>query len=208
MFRNILPKEPIFFDYFERHIDLTIKLTQEVFNMAIAKPSAWEEHAKRVKDFEHEMDLIAHDCVDALHKSFITPMDRSDIFTLMKRMDSIANNLNGAVARIIMYNVKEIRPEVKEFAQILLAAENEIKLALSFFRNKKKAQNFLRACKRVHELEHDGDNLFRNALSKLFKEDNALEVIKWKDIFERLETSIDRSAQVAQIIEGVFIEST
>ncbi|HLE10151.1 MAG: hypothetical protein A2504_08135 [Bdellovibrionales bacterium RIFOXYD12_FULL_39_22] len=207
MFRNILPKEPIFFDYFEQHIDLVITLTQEVLNMANASPSAWEQHAKKVKDLEHEMDIIAHGCIEILHKSFITPIDRSDIFTLMKRMDSIANNLNGAVARMIMYNISEIRPEVKEFARILIAAENEIKKALVAFRNKKLSANLLAACKCVHDLEHEGDDLFRNALSRLFKEDDALDVIKWKDIFERLETSIDRCAQVSQIIEGAYIES-
>ena len=144
MFRNILPKEPIFFDYFEQHIDLVITLTQEVLNMANASPSAWEQHAKKVKDLEHEMDIIAHGCIEILHKSFITPIDRSDIFTLMKRMDSIANNLNGAVARMIMYNISEIRPEVKEFARILIAAENEIKKALAKVTNTKKRKGTLK----------------------------------------------------------------
>lgn len=209
MFRNILPKEPIFFDQFEKHIDLAMELTREVIKMTQSPKSEWDNYAKKIKQWEHEMDIIANGCIDLLHKSFITPIDRSDIFVLVKRMDSIGNNINGSVARLLLFNIDKIRPDVEVFANVLLSAEAEIKKALMAFRSKRvDSPSLLAACKRVHELEHEGDDLFRRALSALFKESDALDVIKWKDIYERLETAIDRCAQVVQIIEGAYIEST
>jgi predicted phosphate transport protein (TIGR00153 family) len=206
MFGRLLPKETSFFDFFEQHAALTLEGAHE-FQKLVSDGTNIPTVAKRILEIEHETDVITHRCVEALHKTFITPMDRDDIHRLISKMDDIMDCLEAAADRILLYEVKEVAPEAKEFASVLVQAIEEVGRGVKGLRNMKHASEVLEVCISINKLENQADTILRRALARLFKEEaNAVEVIKWKEIFENLENAADVCEDVADIIEGVILE--
>ncbi len=206
MFGRFLPKETSFFDFFEQHAALTVEGCKEFLSLASTGANVTGK-AKRIKEIEHETDVVTHRCVEALHKTFITPIERDDIYRLISRMDDIVDFIEAASERIALYDMKEMTPEVKDLADILVRAAQQIVVAVKGLRNMKNADPVLQACVDINRLENEGDTILRNALARLFKEEkDPITVIKWKEIYEGLETATDRCEDVANIIEGVVLE--
>ncbi len=157
---------------------------------------------------EHQTDEITHRCIEALHKTFITPIERTDIQHLIKRLDDIIDCIDGAASRIAMYDLDFVRPEAVEMAHVLLQATREIELALKALRDKKNVDFIRQQCIKIYDLENKGDEIQRKAILRLFKEGEPILIIKWKEIFERLEMAVDRCEDVGNIIEGVVIASS
>lgn len=207
MLKSLLPKEFAFFDYFEQHIAITIKICK-TFKELSQMPDKLAEGAATISRLEEEADVIIHTCSDALHKTFITPIDRADIFSLIKQMDDIPDQINTSVNRMSLYEITEFRKEAVEMAEILLLASTEIESALKSLRNINRNTDVIKSiCQKIHELESDADEILRNAIVRLFKEKDAILVIKWKEVFERLEKAVDKCEAVANIIEGVVIDN-
>jgi len=206
MFRGILPKEVDFYAYFEKHISLGIKTSETLLELAKTGGDP-EPFAKRIKDLEHEMDDVTHSCAEALHKTFITPIERTDIFKLIKRLDDIGDSIDAAVSRMVLYEIREVRSDMRDIAEILVKATREIERAIKLLRDPHKVDAINDACRVIHQLENDGDIVLRAAITKLFREGDVMEFIKWKEIIERLEKAVDKCEDVANIIEGVVIAS-
>lgn len=208
MFRNFLPREVSFFDFFEKHIALTIEGCREL----VALTNDGDEipaFAERIKAIEHKTDGITHECIEALHRTFITPMDRSDIHRLIRRLDDIIDFVDAAAIRIKLYDLKEIRHEAQKQAEILVQATVEIGEALKLLRNMNNAEKIKERCIAISTLENKCDVVLHEALVRLFREEtDPILIIKWKEIFERLEKAADRCEDVANIIEGVMIEAS
>jgi predicted phosphate transport protein (TIGR00153 family) len=208
VFERLLPREFGFFDHFERHVDLSVqgaKLFVELLDdLASSGP-----RAKRIKEVEHEADVITHQTVEMLHKTFITPIDRDDIHRLISRMDDILDDLEAAAERLTLYEITTPKPEAKDLARILVAATEQLRVAVGGLRNlKRDQQKILAACVDINRLENEGDALLRTGLAKLFREEkDALVVMKWKEVYENLEGATDRCEDVANIIEGVVLEN-
>jgi predicted phosphate transport protein (TIGR00153 family) len=206
MFKRFLPKETNFFEFFENHsvkcIDATGSLLQLVSN-----GQDFEGIARRIQTIEKEADLITHQCIDALHRTFITPIDRSDIHVMIKRMDDIIDSVNAATSRITLYDLREIRDEARDLAQILVKSTAEIGKAVKSLRNLKHPQSIQESCVLVHGLEDEADTILKAAVVRLFQERDPILVIKWKEIYERLEKATDRCDDVANILEKIVIES-
>jgi uncharacterized protein len=205
MFRSILPKEYAFFDFFDNHIALCLKLSQEILSLANGKGSI-DETEKSLKDLEKQMDQITLQCTEALHKTFITPIDRTDILKLIKRMDSIADSAYRAISRIKIYELN-IRPDIKEIAEILVKSIEELQIALKLLKDMKDIDTIRLKCQKIRELESQGDDIFKKAISRVFKEGDAIAIIKWKEIYEKLEKAINRCEDTANLIEEILIES-
>jgi len=209
MFRRLLPKENSFFDFFEQHSKLSIEACRELNELA-SKPAELESRANRIKAIEHEADDITHKCLDVLHRTFITPIDRADIHRLMKRLDDIIDSVDSAAGRMSLYEMTDMRLELKQFTALLVKATTEVDSAIHNLRNLNKAGDIIQeCCTEVYETEKAGDQILRLALARLFKEEkNSVLVIKWKEIFERMEKATDRCEEVANIIEGIVIEAS
>lgn len=208
VFQRILPREPFFFDLFEKHAGLTCegaRLFQDLVDH-LTTPGA---KAKRIKEVEHEADVITHRTVERLHRTFITPIDRDDIHRLISRMDDIMDAIDAASERLWLYEITESTDTARELARILTSATTALRDAVSGLRNLKMAKGVLACCVEVNRLENEGDALFRTGLARLFKEGAAdpLWVMKWKEIYEMLEHAIDRCEDVANIVEGILLES-
>jgi len=207
MFRGILPKEYAFFDYFD---DL-IKTDKEISSLFLTMMTSNDnrtELSKQIRELEKKAEKITHTTTDLLHNTFITPIERNDIFDLVKRMDNIADHINAAAFRISSYDINEIRPEAVEFSKIIHACMEELASSIHDLRKVKDTQKIRDSCKRVHDLEAQSDDVLRAAVTRLFKEEEVLTVIKWKEIFERLEKAADKCEDVASTIEGILIENS
>lgn len=209
MFNRLLPRNTDFFDYFERVSALTIEVCGELLSL-LSDQAGREKRRARIKEIEHAGDDVTHQCLDALHRTFITPIDRYDIHHLIKAMDDILDSIDAIAARICMYGIAEIRPEALDFTRTLHRAIVELDQAVRGLRNMKHADAITKRCIAVHQCENDGDALLQTALTHLFKEGgiSPITVIMWKEMFERLEGATDLCEDVANIIEGVIIEAS
>jgi predicted phosphate transport protein (TIGR00153 family) len=207
MLKRFLPREYSFFDFFETHSKLTIQTCRELLAITSGK-SEIGETVDRIRDLEHDADKITNQCIEALQKTFITPIERTDIHQLINRLDDIVDIINGASYRFQLYEISEMRPEARELSHILVLASNEIDGALKGLRNMKNMRLIKEKCDAIHDLENQGDEVLRSALMRLFKENQPMEFIKWKEIFERLEKAINRCKDVADLIEEIVIAST
>jgi len=206
MFGRLLPRETSFFDFFEQHAELTVEGTQE-FLALVTTGANIPTKAKRISDIEHETDVITHRCVEALHKTFITPIDRDQIHRLITRMDDIMDYVEAAAESIALYEVTVMTSDVRDMADVLVRAATEVLGACKGLRNLKDPVGLLKRCIDINRLENEADGIMRRAVARLFKEEkDAITVIKWKEIYENLESATDRCEDVANIIEGVVLE--
>ncbi len=206
MLKRFLPKEPVFFEFFERQIALTIKGAEEFIEL-VTKADNIEERVERIKEIEHQSDNVTHECYSALRQTFITPFDRTEIIALIKKLDDIMDATDSAAERILIYEVTEFLPEMKEIAQLLLKAAIELQQALKMLNKPKKRDVVLNSCIIVHKLENSGDDFLRKGLARLFKEEkDPIKLIKYKEILQDLECATDFAEEVANLIEGVILE--
>jgi predicted phosphate transport protein (TIGR00153 family) len=206
MLRKLMPRETDFFDYFERHAATTVRGCRELLELATTGRE-FEAHAKRIKDLEHEADSITHDCVEALHKTFITPLDRDDIHRLISRMDDIMDFVETVSDQCVLYNVESMRPDARELAEVLVESTEQLEIAIQGLRDMKNARLISERCIDVNRLENEGDEILRKAVARLFDEErDPVSIIKWKEIYENLETATDRCEDVANVLEGIVLE--
>ncbi len=206
MFGRLLPRETSFFDFFERHAAKTVEGVKEFLALASGELEVISA-AKRIKEIEHETDVITHHCVEALHKTFITPIDRDDIHRLITRMDDIMDYVEAASERIALYEITVMTPESKAMAAVLLRATEEVQRALSGLRTRGNGEAIIRSCIEINRMENEADDILRATVAKLFREErDPITIIKWKEIYENLENATDRCEDVANIIEGVVLE--
>jgi uncharacterized protein len=207
MFGRLLPKETSFYDFFEEHARLTSSGCDEFLSM-VSSSANLDAKAKRIKEIEHETDVITHRCVEALHKVFITPIGRDDIHRLIVRMDDIMDFVEAASERMALYEIREMTPEVRDLADTLTRAAKAVEEALKGLRDLKHPKAILEKCVDINRFENEADAILRRALARLFKEEkDPITIIKWKEVYEHLESATDRCEDVANIIEGVVLDN-
>jgi len=207
MFGRLLPKETSFFDYIEAHAALTVQGAEEFVSL-VSSSANIDVKAGRIKEIEHETDVITHRCVEALHKTLITPIDPDQIHRLITKMDDVMDFIEAASERIALYKLREMTPEVQDLADVLLRASKDVLEACKALRNLKDPQLILKKCVDINRLENEADTILRRAVARLFDEEkNAVTIIKWKEIYEALESATDRCEDVANIIEGLVLEN-
>lgn len=206
MFGRFLPRETSFFDFFEQHAALTIEGTKEFLSMVTTGANI-PAKCRRISDIEHETDTITHRCVEALHKTFITPIDRDQIHRLITRMDDIMDFVEAAAERIELYELTTMTADCRDLADALHRAAQQVEGAVRGLRTLKEPQQTLKLCIDINRLENETDAILRRSVARLFKDEkDPILVIKWKEIYENLESAADRCEDVANIIEGVILE--
>lgn len=206
MFGRFLPRETSFFDFFEQHAALTIEGTKEFLSMVTTGANIAAK-CRRISDIEHETDTITHRCVESLHKTFITPIDRDSIHRLITRMDDIMDFVEAAAERIELYELTSMTSDVRDLADVLHRATVQVEQATRGLRALKDPQQTLKLCIDINRLENEADAILRRSVARLFKDEkDPITVIKWKEVYENLEDASDRCEDVANIIEGVILE--
>ena len=195
-----------FFDFFERHAAKTLEAAKLLRDM-LAHPKDAEQEAAQIKSIEHEGDQLTHKAIEMLHKTFLTPIDRSDIHLIASRLDDILDLIDSTAERIWLYKLKVTEPDVLSLASVLINAVTEVQKAMTQLRNLKDREGIIRTCMEINRYENEGDQLIRKAVARLFNEEqDAVRVMKWKEIYDYLEDAVDRCEDVANVLEGVALE--
>jgi uncharacterized protein len=200
-------KDKEFWDAFSGHAQRISKAANLLVQMC-ENPDQASKLAQEIADLEHECDKITHDVVHALHQTWITPLDREEIHALISRLDDVIDFIEAASERLHLYEIKDVRSEAVDLAKLLARACEEIEQAMPMLKDMKDARPLLDICMHLNRHEHDADQIFRRGLARLFndKANDPIDVIKWRDILESIETATDRCEDVANIIEGIVLE--
>lgn len=206
MLEKLMPKSDEFFDDFDKQAAAVLE-GAKAFESLLADFSNVPSKAKAIKDIEHRSDEITHHAFERLHKQFITPFDRAEIHRLLGRIDDVLDLTDAAAERLVRYEITTILPDAKTLAGILVKSCQTMQEAVRNLRTIKRPEQLLAACKEIKKLEGEADVILRAAMAKLFKSGmDPLSVIKWKEIYDLIETATDRCLDVANVIEGVVLE--
>ena len=203
---GIIPRDEKFYDLFE---ELANKIEEggKMFMDILNNYEQSEAKIAKLKEIEHEADIITHRTYEKMHRTFLTPLDREDIYNLVNKMDSVLDMIEAAAVRMQLYKIKKPAEEIKEQARILNEAIGKVKKIVHALRDKKKFKEILEDCVEINTLENEGDIVLRMTMARLFeREKDPFELIKWKEIFERIEESIDVCEDVSNIIEGIVLK--
>ena len=204
---NLKPKEEKFFQTLAEHAMLVREAT-DILHSAIADRNQIPELMKKINETERIADEIVDRILAKLHKTFIAPMDREDIFTLAKKLDDIIDCIKAAIERMELYNIDEPSERIREMSELILKCGKQVEKAIFSLQDMKKERLRLQArCERIIDLEARGDELYRQEMGKLFREcTDAIEIIKWKEILVNLEEVLDLSEDVATSLKRVVIK--
>lgn len=202
---GLFPKEIDFFEIFDRAA-LNLTKAGVLLVALMEKFDRLDERAKEIYEVEQEGDILTHEIMKKLNKTFITPIDREDLYALASRLDDILDLIWGAVDRLIVFKITDATGEAVAMSKDLLATTEVVHKAIHKLKDKQYAhvQDY---CIEINRLENRIDRDFRDALGKLFEEvKDPILIIKWKEIYEHLENASDKCEDVANIIEAIVLK--
>jgi hypothetical protein len=206
--KALFPKQIAFFDLL-RDLDDQSKKIAALLADFFGNFKDFETYAKRAKEIEHEADKKSHEIVEKLNKTFITPIDREDIYELTKELDDVVDLIENVIRDIHMYGITEKIDAMDEFAPIIVEASQHLGQLIDCLQDQKHTQKFLDLVIKIHGLEDQGDIAFGKAITKLFKEEtDHIKVVKLKDIIEGLEQIMDQYQAVSDTVEGIIVKSS
>lgn len=203
---SLLPRED---EYFALLSQMTEKIqdgSNALVEMMQGKNEDFEIFTKRIKDTEHECDELTHKVTVKLNKSFITPFDREDIFTLTVALDDVMDYIDAGARAIVMYGIRDINEHAMRLAKVLQSLAIEVNAAVSML---SKPDGMNQNIVEIHRLENEADDIYFRAIRELFHNPTeAVTLIKWKDLYEILENATDRCESVANIVESIILKHT
>jgi predicted phosphate transport protein (TIGR00153 family) len=202
---GLIPKDEKFFAMFKdmtKNIIEGARLLKEMMDN-FEDPAASQ---RMIKDVEHKGDSLTHEIIKKLNKSFVTPLDREDIYALSAALDDILDLIDASAQRFVMYNVEKPTPEAKELAFLILQSCQAVEKAVSHLGDK--FEHIYEHCVEVNALENEADRVCREAISRLFDEEkDPIQLLKWKEIYETLEKATDKCEDAANILESVVVKN-
>ncbi len=214
LFAKLLPREGNFFEMFNQHADRIVEAAH-AFSMLVenyADPHLREKYTQEVDHAERAADRVTHEVNKAIHKTFITPIDREQIHTLINTMDDVCDLIQDSAETMALYDVHHMTEEISRLTDLSVKCCERVKDAvylLAKVADASAAEAALKTCEEIDRLESDADRVMRSAMSKLFRsEPDVRELIKLKAIYELLETITDKCEDVANVIEGIILENS
>jgi len=214
LFGKLLPQEGNFFEMFNQHAARIVEAAQ-AFSLFVANYSDTTLRAKynqEVDNAERAADRVTHEVNRAIHKTFITPIDREQIHSLINTMDDVADLIQDSAETMALYDVRHMTEEIFRLTELSLKSCERVRDAIRLLdriADHATAEAALKTCEEIDRLESDADRVMRSAMSKLFREEpDVREVIKLKAIYELLETITDKCEDVANHIEGIILENS
>ena len=166
------------------------------------------EKMEKVRKLESEGDVLTRDIFSELNKTFITPLDREDMQRIASKIDDVIDFMDGIAARLYSYKIETPPPFSKMMIEELVKATREVEYMTSKLRKIKNPQDMIDHCRNTSDIEHKVDDLYREAIRELFESNDAIHIIKLKDIYESIETASDRCVDVADVIEDIVLKYT
>jgi uncharacterized protein len=214
LFKKLLPKEGNFFEMFNQHAERMVE-GAHAFAKLVANYSDLnlrEQYNREVDHAERAADKVTHEVNRLIHSTFITPIDREQIHTLINTMDDVADLIQDSAETMALYDVRHMTEEISRLTDLSVRCCERVQEAVGFLSklsDHDTAVAALKTCEEIDKLESDADRVMRSALSKLFREEpDVREVIKLKAIYELLETITDKCEDVANVVEGIVLENS
>jgi predicted phosphate transport protein (TIGR00153 family) len=202
----LFPKKIDFFEQFDRALE-NVSRAANVLVDTLNNFETFEKKAKVIYEFEQEGDMLTHDIMKDLNKTFLTPIDREDIHALASRIDDVIDLMWAAVDRMTVYKIDKPTPEVISIAEDLQMTADILKKALRELRAKQYSR-VQEHCIEINRLENRIDRKYRDALGKLVNDNNdPVYIIKWKDIYQLFEDASDRGEDIANILESIVLKN-
>jgi predicted phosphate transport protein (TIGR00153 family) len=201
---SLLPREDEYFVFFSQMTGKIQEAANLLVEMVQGSPDNFEDYSRRIKDAEHGCDEFMHSVSMKLSKSFITPFDREDIFTLSVALDDVCDYIDAGARAILMYDIKEISDNAKHLTRVIQSQAMEINSAVSMLQDPHDMNQHI---VEIHRLENEADDVYFRAIGDLFHNaGDPMRTIKLKELYEILENATDRCESVANIIEGVILK--
>jgi uncharacterized protein len=203
---SLLPREGRFFVLFEESAKNAAEVAQHLQEM-LYKWESIESKVEKIIELEHKGDGLAHEIIALVHKTFVTPFDREDIALLAHSLDDIVDFIESAADAMSLYKIERPTPRAKQLADIIVQTTTEVHQAISELRQKVDLKQILKRCVEINRLENIADKIYREALAELFQDSNdVVFIMKWREIYEHMETATDRCEDVANVLEGVALK--
>lgn len=190
------------------NLALKAKETGEQLVQLFSNMDKSTDYNVQIKKLEREADELTRSIFSELNKTFITPIDREDIQRIAAKTDDVIDYMEGIAGRIKSYHVKSAPPYMSEIANELLNAIKEVEYLISHLKDVKVDKSLIEHCRKISDIEHSIDDLYRTAVGELFETNDAVTIIKLKDIYEAIEAASDRCLDVADVIEDIVLKYT
>ena len=214
LFKKLLPKDGNFFEMFNQHAERIVEAAH-AFARLVANYgdlNLREQYTHEVDNAERAADKVTHEVNRLIHSTFITPIDREQIHTLINTMDDVADLIQDSAETMALYDVRHMTDEITRLTDLSVRCCEQVKEAVALLgklSDSNAAAAALKSCEEIDKLESDADRVMRSAMSKLFREEpDVREVIKLKAIYELLETITDKCEDVANVVEGIVLENS
>ena len=201
---SLFPRDENFFELFRRQAALVHQGCDQLQEM-VERFDRIEERARALKDVEHQGDLVAHELFERLNRTFITPIDREDIHDLASGLDDVLDAVEAIASRILLFKITGTTPQAQQLTRIVAACGVQIEQAVGRLKDFKGLMPFTIE---INRLENEADLLSRQAVADLFAGTHEfLDVVRWKEIYGRLENAADQCEDVANVIESIVLKS-
>ena len=201
---RILPRDEKFYDLFlqlAKRLTGSATILQEMFQ----DPAQLDAKVTKIKGLEHEADNLTRDIIDRIDRTFVTPFDREDIHALASELDDVIDLIDGTARRAQIFRIQRIRPPAIVLAEVLSRASRAVEDGVS---NMKDARYVYSISEKLKVLEEEGDAVYHDAMGKLFAEGGeALDVVKWKDLYDKLEDALDQCEDVGNVLHSIALKN-
>jgi predicted phosphate transport protein (TIGR00153 family) len=204
---NRISKDTTFYDILEAQAE-TAHQAALVFLKLAGDFAHREEHVQEIDRLESEGDTLTHQLANKADSTFVTPLDKEDLHALSNSLDEITDMIDSCTARLDMYQINEPRPDLQNLVELLVEITEVTRGAVSFLRTLKSREKIHEVLVRIHALENQADRRFRQSLGELVNAPDAdpIQVLKWKEIYDRIERAVDQCERVANLVESVVIK--
>lgn len=200
---RLIPREERFYDDFVALTEQIRRGATLLEEMLAPDRPIWDK-ADEIKEVEHECDTLTHQVYQRLHKTFVTPLDREDIFGLARSLDDVMDAIDATAAIVRLYQIEQVRPDARVLTRIIKDSTVQLVLALQALEKK---TGVAEPAVEINRLENEADRAHQAAVRRLFEEErDPVAIIKWKEILDFLEDATDRCEDVANVLEGVVLK--
>jgi predicted phosphate transport protein (TIGR00153 family) len=200
---RLIPREERFYDDFVALAEEIRHGAASLEEMLAPDQPLWDK-ADEIKEIEHKCDFLTHEIIQRLHRTFVTPLDREDIFALARSLDDVMDAIDATAAIVRLYQIAIVRQDARDLARIIMASAEQVVKAMKELERKK---GVAEPAVEINRLENEADRAHQNAVRRLFEEEkDPIQIMKWKEILDFLEDATDRCEDVANVLEGVVVK--
>lgn len=203
----LIPQDKHFFNMLENESNNVLDGSKAFLEM-LTNYENINEKQQKIKDIEHQGDDFVHEIFEELNKTFITPIDHEDISALASAFDDVLDYIDGTATRLVLYEIEKPQENMIKLAEVILNQATELNLAICGLRNIKNPKEIEKRCIEVNRLENVADDIYKKSVAQLFKEKDAIEIMKLKEIYERLEFATDKCEDAANVISDIVVKNS